>query len=135
MNTQTSDASKIEALFNEIMSLTHSEVIALATMIKNNCDIDLSSMTGMSGNSIEQEDSTEEKLYNVSVVSIGAEKIKAMKSIRDVLKATLMEAKSIVENVPYVIKEGISKEAADVLVKAFQDQTYKDLEFKIEVSK
>lgn len=125
----------IDEIFEAIMQLKTTEIVTLATLIKDKCNIEVGTISSGSTASNEEEESSEEKTYKVTLINIGQEKIKAMKSIRDVLKVTLAEAKALVENVPSQVKEGISKEAADVLVNHFKEQPYNSLEFEIKADK
>jgi len=54
--------------------------------------------------------------FNVTLVSFPADKKIAMiKLVREVMGLTLVEAKTLVETMPKMIKEGISKEDAEAL--------------------
>lgn len=64
-------------------------------------------------------DSTEEKeektLFNVELKSAGAQKIQAIKVLRDILGLGLKEAKDMVDGAPIVVKEGMDKKSAEEL--------------------
>ena len=55
--------------------------------------------------------------FDVELTSIGANKIKVIKVVRDALGLGLKEAKEAVEAAPKVLKEGVSKEEAEELKK------------------
>lgn len=64
-----------------------------------------------------EEEKTE---FDVELTSIGANKIKVIKVVRDALGLGLKEAKEAVEAAPKVLKEGASKEEAEELKAKFE---------------
>ena len=59
--------------------------------------------------------------FNVSLVDIGAEKIKVIKVVREVTSLGLKEAKDLVEAAPKVLKEGVNKDEAETIRKKFAE--------------
>ena len=60
--------------------------------------------------------------FDVVLVDAGAEKIKVIKVVREVVSGLgLKEAKEFVESAPKTIKEGVSKEEAEKIAKQFSD--------------
>lgn len=58
--------------------------------------------------------SAEEKSeFDVILASVGAEKMKVVKAVKDLSGLGLKEAKEIVDNAPKAIKEGVAKEEAE----------------------
>lgn len=55
--------------------------------------------------------------FNVTMTSFGANKINVIKAIREVTGLGLKEAKDLVEGVPSLIKEGVSKEESESIKK------------------
>lgn len=55
----------------------------------------------------------EKSEFNVELTEVGAEKIKVIKTVREVTGLGLKEAKEVVDGAPKVIKEGASKEEAE----------------------
>jgi large subunit ribosomal protein L7/L12 len=51
--------------------------------------------------------------FDVELTSAGAQKIKAIKAVREITGLGLKEAKAAVEAAPKVIKEGVSKDEAE----------------------
>lgn len=51
--------------------------------------------------------------FDVVLASVGAEKIKVIKVVRELTGLGLKEAKELVDNAPKPVKEGASKEEAD----------------------
>ena len=59
--------------------------------------------------------------FNVSLVEVGADKIKVIKVVREVTSLGLKEAKDLVEAAPKVLKEGVSKDEAETIRKKFAE--------------
>ena len=55
----------------------------------------------------------EKSEFDVILASVGAEKMKVVKAVKDLSGLGLKEAKDIVDNAPKAIKEGVSKEEAE----------------------
>ena len=51
--------------------------------------------------------------FDVILASVGAEKMKVVKAVKDLSGLGLKDAKDIVDNAPKAIKEGVSKEEAE----------------------
>ena len=51
----------------------------------------------------------------------GAKKINVIKAVREVTSLGLKEAKDLVESAPKAVKEGISKDEAEAMVKKFEE--------------
>ena len=63
----------------------------------------------------------EQTEFNVVLVDAGAEKIKVIKVVREVVSGLgLKEAKEIVESAPKTLKEGVSKEEAEKIAEQFK---------------
>ena len=66
-----------------------------------------------------EEEKTE---FDVILKDVGAEKIKVIKAVREVVSGLgLKEAKDLVDNCPKPIKEAVSKEAAEEIKKKFAE--------------
>ena len=67
-------------------------------------------------------EAVEEKTeFNVLMTSFGAQKINVIKVIRTITGLALKEAKDLVEGVPSVVKEGISKQDAETIKKQLEE--------------
>lgn len=51
--------------------------------------------------------------FDVILASVGSEKIKVIKAVREITGLGLKEAKEVVDGAPKAIKEGVSKEEAE----------------------
>lgn len=66
-----------------------------------------------------EEEQTE---FDVVLKEVGSEKIKVIKTVREVCSGLgLKEAKEVVDNCPKTLKEAISKEAAEEIKKKFAE--------------
>ena len=60
--------------------------------------------------------------FDVVLSDVGAEKIKVIKVVREVVAGLgLKEAKELVDNAPKPLKEGVTKEAAEEIKKKFAE--------------
>ena len=59
--------------------------------------------------------------FTVSMTSFGANKVGVIKVIREITGLGLKEAKDLVEGVPSVVKEGVSKADADGIKKKLEE--------------
>lgn len=59
--------------------------------------------------------------FTVVLTEVGDKKINVIKAVREVTSLGLKEAKDMVEGAPQTIKEGVSKDEADKIKKAFED--------------
>ncbi len=63
----------------------------------------------------------EQTEFTVVLQEAGDKKINVIKAVREVTSLGLKEAKDLVEGAPQTIKEGVSKEEAEKIKKAFED--------------
>ncbi|MGZ5443424.1 MAG: 50S ribosomal protein L7/L12 [Thermoanaerobaculia bacterium] len=63
----------------------------------------------------------EQTEFTVVLSEVGEKKINVIKAVREVTSLGLKEAKDLVEGAPQTVKEGVSKEEAEKIKKAFED--------------
>ena len=63
----------------------------------------------------------EQTEFNVTMTSFGANKVGVIKVIREITGLGLKEAKDLVEGVPSLVKEGVSKADADGIKKKLEE--------------
>ena len=63
----------------------------------------------------------EQTEFTVVLESAGEKKINVIKAVREVTSLGLKEAKDLVEGAPQTVKEGVSKEEAEKIKKAFEE--------------
>ena len=63
----------------------------------------------------------EQTEFNVILAEIGAEKIKVIKTVREITGLGLKEAKDLVDGAPKPVKEGVSKQEAEEIAAKFKE--------------
>jgi large subunit ribosomal protein L7/L12 len=63
----------------------------------------------------------EQTEFTVVLQEAGDKKINVIKAVREVTSLGLKEAKDLVEGAPQTVKEGVSKDEAEKIKKAFED--------------
>lgn len=110
-------ASKIDELINIIESLTVMELAELAQKLKDKFGITspafVTPTAGVSQPTASPETKEEKTEFTVVLVSIGENKIPVLKELRALTNLGLKEAKDLIDNIPSVIKEKVSKEEAE----------------------
>ena len=63
----------------------------------------------------------EQTEFDVVLASFGGQKVPVIKAVREITGLGLKEAKDLVEGAPAAVKEGISKDEADEIVKKLEE--------------
>ena len=112
-------ADNIKQLAESIVSLTLKDAVDLADYLKEEYNIEPAAGGGVmmaapgGGGGEEAEEKTE---FDVILKGAGANKIQAIKTVREITGLGLKEAKEMVESAPKAVKEGVDKETADGIV-------------------
>lgn len=110
-------SSKIDELINIIENLTLMELTELVQKLKDKFGITQTTFTvptvGTPQPTAFPEAKEEKTEFTVILTSIGDKKIQVLKELRALTNLGLKEAKDIIDNVPSIIKEKISKEEAE----------------------
>tara|TARA_B100001113_G_C21060025_1_gene600716 strand:+ start:240 stop:758 length:519 start_codon:yes stop_codon:yes gene_type:complete len=77
---------------------------------------------GASGGPSDSSEDSAPSTVEVILTSCGDKKIQVLKAVRELTGLGLKEAKEVVDNVPKVVKDGISKDEASEIKKALEDQ-------------
>jgi large subunit ribosomal protein L7/L12 len=116
----------IEELAEQLVGLTIKEANELANHLEEEYDIQPASAgvavaadggAGGEGGG-EEEEQTE---FDVVLTGIGGNKIAVIKEVRTITGLGLKEAKSLVDEAPNPVKEGVSREEADDLKAQIED--------------
>lgn len=78
-------------------------------------------MMPMMGMAAAAEPEEEKTSFDVELTAIGPEKIKVIKTVREITSLGLKEAKDLVEASPKVVKEGLTKDEAEAIKKKFEE--------------
>jgi ribosomal protein L7/L12 len=92
--------------------------ISAAAMVAPVAGIGMAVPTSAADAKPAEEEKTE---FDVMLKSVGDKKINVIKVLRDLTNLGLKEAKELIDNVPRLVKEGVSKEEADSMKKKFEE--------------
>ena len=115
--------NKVESILEEIKGLTLLEAADLVKKMEETFGVSAAAaapvmMAGGAAAAAPVEEKTE---FSVVLTDVGANKINAIKAVREVTSLGLKEAKDLVDGAPKPIKEGVSKEEAATIKKKFED--------------
>ena len=110
---------------DNLVNLTVKEVNELADILKEEYGIEPAAtavaIAGPSGGSSEAEAAEEKAEFDVVLKAAGGSKLAVVKLVKELTGLGLKEAKDLVDNAPSPIKEGVSKDEADSLVKSLEE--------------
>jgi len=117
-------AMTAEKLVTEIEGMTVLELNTLVKALEEKFGVSAAAMAmpaAAAGPAAAAAPAEEEKTeFTVHLVSAG-DKIKTIKTVREVTSLGLKEAKDMVDGAPQVLKEGVSKDEAASIKKKFED--------------
>ena len=107
----------------QLVNLTVKEVNELATILKDEYGIEpAAAAVAVAGPAAGGADAAEEKTeFDVILKAAGSSKLAVVKLVKELTGLGLKEAKGIVDGAPAPIKEGISKDEAEGLVKSLEE--------------
>ena len=109
----------------KLVNLTVKEVSELTTILKEEYGIEPAAAAvavAATGGADAGAGSGEEKTeFDVILKSAGGSKLAVVKLVKELTGLGLKEAKDLVDNAPSPIKEGVSKDEADSLVKSLEE--------------
>ena len=114
----------IKAIAEELVNLTVKEVNELATVLKDEYGIEpaAAAVAVAAGPAAGAADAAEEKSsFDVVLAEVGGAKLQVVKAVKEACGLGLKEAKDLVDGAPSTIKEGLSKEEAENLMKAIEE--------------
>jgi large subunit ribosomal protein L7/L12 len=118
---------EIATLGDQLAGLTLKQAVELAAYLKDTHKIEPAAggvmMAGGGGGAAAAAPAEEAKTtFDVVLKAAGDKKINVIKEVRAATGLGLKEAKDMVEAAPKTIKEGLTKEEAEKLKKALEDQ-------------
>ena len=118
-------SEKINALIEEVSNLTVLELSELVHALEEKFGVSAAAPVAVAAGPVaaapaeEVEEKTE---FDVVMTSFGAEKVKVIKAVREIVSGLgLAEAKALVEGIPAKIKEAVAKEEAEQLKKKLEE--------------
>jgi len=115
-------SEKVTAILDEIKTLSVMELFDLEKAIEEEFGVSAAAVVatgaaagGAAGGAAEQTE------FTVMLKSFGDSKMNVIKAVKDVLGMGLKDAKELVEKAPVALKENVSKDEADDLMKKLAD--------------
>ena len=112
-----------QEIISAVESMTILELADLVKAMEEKFGVSAAAPVAVAAGPAAAAEAVEEKTeFDVILKSAGAEKIKVIKVVREVVSGLgLKEAKELVDNAPKPVKEGVSKEVAEEIKKKFAD--------------
>lgn len=112
----------LKAFAEQLVNLTVLEVNELAKILKDEYGIEPAAAAVVVAGGAEGAAAAEEQTaFDVVLKSAGANKLQVVKKVKDVCGLGLKEAKEMVDGVPSVVKEGVTKDEAENLKKELEE--------------
>ena len=112
-----------EDILNAVAEMSVMDVCDLVKMMEEKFGVSAQAAVAVAaGPAAGGAEAAEEKTeFDVVMTNFGANKINVIKAIRAITGLGLKEAKDMVEGTPAVVKEGVSKEDAEGIMKQLQE--------------
>ena len=107
-------SEKINALIEEVKGLTVLELSELVHALEEEFGVSAAAMAAPAAGGAAAPAAEEKTEFDVVLAEVGAEKIKVIKAVREMILAS-------VEAAPKAIKEGVSKDEAEELKKKLEE--------------
>ena len=115
-------SEKITALIEEVKGLTVLELSELVHALEEEFGVSAADMAAPAAAGAAAPAAEEKTEFDVVLKEAGAEKIKVIKVVREVVSGLgLKEAKEIVDGAPKTLKEGVSKDEAEKIKAKFAE--------------
>ena len=111
----------LKKLAEELVNLTVKDVNELATILKDEYGIEPAAAAVAIAGPAAAEAEEEQSEFSVILKAAGGNKLAIVKLVKELTGAGLKDAKAIVDSAPAPIKEGISKDEAEALVKQLEE--------------
>ena len=111
-----------DAFLTALDSMTVLELNELVKAIEEKFGVSATAMAAPAAGGAATAAVVEEKTeFNVMLMEAGANKVQAIKAVREITGLGLKEAKDLVEAAPKAVKEGLSKADAEAAKKKLED--------------
>ena len=118
-------SDKINTIVEQVKTLTVVELVELVSQLKSALGVSDAALAGPAAAApaagAAPAAAEAPTSFKVTLTAGGANKINAIKIIREILGLGLADAKAFVEGAPKVVKEGVDKPTADYLAKKLKD--------------
>jgi len=111
-----------EQMVEELSSWTVMEVANLVKELEEKWGVSAApAAVAVAGPAAAAEAVEEQTEFDVELTEAGGKKINVIKAIREITQLGLADAKALVEAAPKVVKEAVSKDAADEIKKKLEE--------------
>ncbi len=114
----------LKAFAEQLVNLTVKEVNELATILKDEYGIEPAAAAApvavAAAGDGEAEAAAEKSAFDVILKAAGAQKLKVVKTVKELTGLGLKEAKDLVDAAPKPVKEGLAKDEAEGLKKTLK---------------
>lgn len=116
----------LKAFAEQLVNLSVKEVNELATILKDEYGIEPAAAAApvavaAAGGGDAAEAAAEKSEFDVILKAAGAQKLKVVKTVKELTGLGLKEAKDLVDAAPKPIKEGLAKDEAEGIKKALEE--------------
>ena len=115
----------LKAFAEQLVNLSVKEVNELATILKDEYGIEPAAAAApvavAAAGGGEAEAAAEKSEFDVILKAAGAQKLKVVKTVKELTGLGLKEAKDLVDAAPKPIKEGLAKDEAEGIKKALEE--------------
>jgi len=117
----------LKAFAEQLVNLSVKEVNELATILKDEYGIEPAAAAApvaaaaAAGGDAGAEAAAEKSEFDVILKAAGAQKLKVVKTVKELTGLGLKEAKDLVDAAPKPVKEGLAKEEAEGIKKALEE--------------
>ena len=114
-------SEKVTKLIEDVKSLTVLELSELVKALEEEFGVSAAAPVAVAAAAAPAAAAEEKTEFDVVLKSAGAEKIKVVKAVKDILGVGLKEAKELVDSAPKTLKEQASKADAEDIKKKLAD--------------
>lgn len=108
-----------EQILDAVAEMSIMDVAGLISMMEEKFGV--SAVTATVATASPAEIIEEQNEFDIILTAIGGNKVSVIKAVRSATGLGLKEAKDLVESAPVTLKEGLSKDDADILKKALEE--------------
>ncbi|PKH50704.1 50S ribosomal protein L7/L12 [Tenacibaculum sp. Bg11-29] len=113
--------AELKDFAEQLVNLTVKEVNELADILKDEYGIEPAAAAVVAGPAAAGEAAEEKTEFDVILKAAGGSKLAVVKLVKELTGLGLKEAKAIVDSAPAPVKEGVTKDEAEGLVKSLEE--------------
>jgi large subunit ribosomal protein L7/L12 len=117
-------SEKLQKLMEEIKGMTVLELSEFVKALEEEFGVSAAAPVAVAAapaaGGAAAEEVEEKTEFDIILKEVGPEKIKVIKTVREVTGLGLKEAKAVVDEAPSTVKEGVDKQAADEITEKFK---------------